>query len=117
MSSFAGFTANDFHACNGTQMGAEHINRRMEALKDRLAPAVADLDPDLVTVVSPIYVTARFRPTRDRPRDHACLYFVDRRLRKSPFPRLPQLGLYLHASSLSIGFYTGWWARPALRRP
>lgn len=112
---FAGFTANDFHACNTTRMGAEHLQRRMEALKDRLAPAVAECDPDLVPVVSPIYTTSGFRPNRDRPRDHACLYFVDRRLKKSPFPRLPQLGLYLHKTSLSVGFYAGWWPRPVLR--
>ena len=116
MSAFAGFTANDFHACNGTRMGAEHLHRRMEALKDLLAPALAELDPDLVPVVSPVYTSTGFRPNRNRPRDHACLYFVDRRLKKSPFPRLPQLGLYLHANSLSAGFYSGWWARPALQR-
>ena len=74
MSNFTGLIANDFHACNGTRMGAEYLQRRMECLKDRLAPAVAQYDPDLTPVVSPIYTASRFRPNRDRPRDHACLY-------------------------------------------
>lgn len=116
MISLDGFTASDFQACNGTRMGAEYLHRRMAALQDRLAPAVAEMDVDLTPVVSPVYMTSGFRPNRDRPRDHVCLYFVDRRLKKSVFPRLPQLGLYLHLTSLSIGFYSGWWRRADLRQ-
>lgn len=115
MAAFDGFTPNDFAACNGTKMGAEHLRRRMESLCGHLAPGVAAIDPDLTPVVSPVYTAAGFRPNRNRPRDHACLYFVDRRLKKSPFPRLPQLGLYLHENSLSVGFYAGWWPGADLR--
>ncbi|MDA0745996.1 MAG: AAA family ATPase [bacterium] len=116
MPSFTGFTTNDFHACNGTRMGARHLHDRMETLKEQLAPAVSKFDTNLTPVVSPVYTTAQFRPNQDRPRDHACLYFVDRTLKKSPFPRLPQLGIYLHADSLSVGFYAGWWSRKNLRQ-
>lgn len=113
---FSPFTANDFLACNGTLVGARHLRARMEHLRDCLVPVIAEKYPDLAAVVSPLYTSASFQPNRDRPRDHACVYFVDRALKKSPFPRLPQLGVYLHRHVLSVGFYSGWWTREAMQR-
>ena len=109
------FSPNDFLACNGTRIGAEHLHGRMQSLRELIEPALAERHPDLASVVSPIYATVRARPNPNRPRDHACLYFVDRALKKSRFPRLPQLGVYLHHSSLAIGFYSGWWTSDAMR--
>lgn len=109
------FSPNDFLACNGTRIGAEHLHGRMQGLRELIEPALIEQHPDLTAVVSPIYATVGFRPNPNRPRDHACLYFVDRALKKSPFPRLPQLGVYLHRSSLAIGFYSGWWTAEAMR--
>ena len=101
------FFANDFLACNGTRQGATHLHQRMKVLCDALNPRLTELSSQLVPVVSPIYNTLDFRPNRNRPRDHACLYFVDRKLKKSAFPRLPQLGVYVHQNALAIGFYSG----------
>ena len=109
------FSPNDFLACNGTRIGAEHLHGRMQSLRELIEPALIERHPDLAAVVSPIYATVRARPNPNRPRDHACLYFVDRALKKSRFPRLPQLGVYLHHSSLAIGFYSGWWTSDAMR--
>ncbi len=109
------FSPNDFLACNGTRIGAEHLHGRMQSLRELIEPALIERHPDLAAVVSPIYATVRARPNPNRPRDHACLYFVDRALKKSRFPRLPQLGVYLHHSSLAIGFYSGWWTSEAMR--
>lgn len=106
---------NDFLACNGTRVGAQHLHDRVETLCDQIAPNLIKQHPDLTAVISPIYTTAEFRPNPDRPRDHACLYFVDRKLKKSPFPRLPQLGIYLHQNALAIGFYSGWWTPEAMQ--
>ena len=61
MAAFSGFTPNDFRACNSTQMGAQHLQGRMEALAERLTPALADLDPDLVPVISPLYTASGFK--------------------------------------------------------
>ena len=109
------FSANDFLACNGTRIGAEHLHGRMQGLRELIEPALTERHPDLTAVVSPIYASVGFRPNPNRPRDHACLYFVDRALKKSRFPRLPQLGVYLHHNSLAIGFYSGWWTSEAMR--
>ena len=109
------FSPNDFLACNGTRVGAQHLHDRMETLCDQIAPNLTEQYPDLTAVISPIYATTDFRPNPDRPRDHACLYFVDRKLKKSPFPRLPQLGIYLHQNALAIGFYSGWWTPEAMQ--
>lgn len=109
------FSPNDFLACNGTRQGATHLHSRMKTLCEALAPRLAALDPNLVSVVSPIYTTSDFQPNRNRPRDHACLYFVDRKLKKSAFPRLPQLGVYVHENALAIGFYSGWWTKEAMQ--
>ena len=109
------FSPNDFLACNGTRIGAEHLHGRMQSLRDLIEPVLIEQHPDLTAIVSPIYASVGFRPNPNRPRDHACLYFVDRALKKSPFPRLPQLGIYLHHSSLAIGFYSGWWTSEAMR--
>lgn len=121
---FRGFTKGDFLSCNGTRAGAERLLRRMRQLHEALAPRVERLDERLTPVTSPLYTDRNYRPNRNRPRDHACLIFVDRALKRSPFPRLPQLGVYLHADSLSIGLSAGWWPpgrlrlllRPARRR-
>ncbi len=112
--SFA-FTPNDFLACNGTYMGAKYLQARMETLRDILAPVFTRQYLDLIPVVSPLYTSASFQPNPNRPRDHACLYFVAHQLKKTPFPRLPQLGIYLHQNALSIGFYSGWWTRKAMQ--
>jgi energy-coupling factor transporter ATP-binding protein EcfA2 len=109
------FSPNDFLACNGTRQGATHLHQRMVALCDRLKPRLTKLYPDLVPIVSPIYTTLDFQPNRNRPRDHACLYFVDRKLKKSAFPRLPQLGVYVHQNALAIGFYSGWWSQDTMK--
>ena len=109
------FSPNDFLACNGTRIGAEHLHGRMQDLRELIEPGLIEQHPDLTAIVSPIYATVGFRPNPNRPRDHACLYFVDRALKKSPFPRLPQLGVYLHRGSLAIGFYSGWWTADAMR--
>ena len=109
------FSPNDFLACNGTRIGAEHLHGRMQDLRELIEPVLIEQHPDLTAIVSPIYATVGFRPNPNRPRDHACLYFVDRALKKSPFPRLPQLGVYLHRGSLAIGFYSGWWTAEAMR--
>lgn len=109
------FSPNDFLACNGTRQGATHLHQRMEVLCKELAPRLAMLSSDLVPVVSPVYATSDFQPNRNRPRDHACLYFVDRKLKKSVFPRLPQLGVYVHHNALAIGFYSGWWTQETMQ--
>jgi len=110
------FSANDFLACNGTRQGATHLHQRMMLLCDVLNPRLTKLFSDLVSVVSPIYTTLDYKPNRNRPRDHACLYFVDRKLKKSAFPRLPQLGVYVHQNALAIGFYSGWWSQEAMQK-
>lgn len=71
------FSPNDFLACNGTRVGAQHLHNRMEALQNQNSPALTEQYPDLIPVISPIYATADFRPNPDRPRDHACLYFLN----------------------------------------
>ena len=109
------FTTNDFLACNGTRQGATHLHQRMGVLCDVLVPHLKHLSVDLVAVVSPVYTTSDFQPNRNRPRDHGCLYFVDRKLKKSAFPRLPQLGVYVHQNTLAIGFYSGWWSQEAMQ--
>ncbi len=109
------FSPNDFLACNGTRIGAEHLHGHMQMLRDQIEPGLIKQHPDLTAVISPIYTTIGFRPNPNRPRDHACLYFVDRKLKKSPFPRLPQLGVYLHHNALAIGFYSGWWTSEAMQ--
>ena len=70
MAVFSGFTPNDFHACNSTQMGTQHLHSRMEALAERLTPALFDLDPDLVPVISPLYTASGFKANPNRPRNH-----------------------------------------------
>ena len=110
------FSANDFLACNGTRQGATHLHQRMHVLCDALNPRLTELSSQLVPVVSPIYNTLDYKPNRNRPRDHACLYFVDRKLKKSAFPRLPQLGVYVHQNALAIGFYSGWWSQEAMQK-
>lgn len=109
------FSPNDFLACNGTHQGATHLHQRMQALCDDLEPHLSTLFSNLVSVVSPIYTTSDFQPNRNRPRDHACLYFVDQKLKKSVFPRLPQLGVYMHHNALAMGFYSGWWTQEAMQ--
>lgn len=112
---FSGFTKGDFLSCNGTKVGAERLAKRMRQLAEVLTPQVSRLDESLVPVISPVYTDRNYRPNRNRPRDHACLIFVDRTLKRSPFPRLPQLGIYLHGDSLSIGLSAGWWPPGRLR--
>lgn len=109
------FSPNDFLACNSTRIGAEHLHGRMQVLRDEIEPVLTEQYPDLTAVISPVYATTNFRSNPNRPRDHACLYFVDRKLKKSAFPRLPQLGIYLHDNAVAIGFYSGWWTSEAMQ--
>ncbi len=113
---FKGFTKGDFLSCNGTRVGAQRLARRMAQLSRSLAPEVLHLDARLVPVVSPAFTERQFRPNPDRPRDHACLIFVDRTLKRSRLPRVPQLGIYLHSDGFAVGLSSGLWPAGRLRQ-
>ena len=113
---FNGFNKGDFLSCNGTRAGAQRLARRMEQLSEFLAPEVLQLDHRLVPVVSPAFTERHFRLNPDRPRDHACLVFVDRSMKRSRLPRVPQLGIYLHSDGLAVGLSSGLWPAGRLRQ-
>ena len=51
------FSPNDFLACNGTRVGAQHLHDRMETLHKLIEPHLLEQHPDLTAIISPIYAT------------------------------------------------------------